>query len=329
MSAQRRTGSLLVVTLWLVTILSVLAVAVARYLAVEIRLTRYAEAREQAKTLARSGIYLAMQRLQQDARGSGGEAYDWLQDDWAAFPDGDPEDPSAWLVRLPSAVADDAAAPAITVRFVDEERKLPLNKVQDNPTDPWFEALSVLLQSPMRARRIVDYVDENTEPFGPEGLEGDETADPPYVAKSGPAAALEELSGIPELAEAFATLTAFTSVATLHGKLNINTVGPEVLTALGMSATTAQALAACRAAGAIFESEAAMLTTAESCLGPHGLSDAERTLLANVFGVTSETFTVVSEGRVQQPPVGARVEALIERSPDGSEPPRILAWREP
>ena len=43
-------------TLWLVTILSVLAVAIARYLSLEVRLTKYRLAREQAQALARSGI---------------------------------------------------------------------------------------------------------------------------------------------------------------------------------------------------------------------------------------------------------------------------------
>ena len=325
---RARAGSLLVVTLWLVTILSVLAVAVARYLAVEIRLTKYIQARAQAKALARSGVYLAMQRLAQDMQ-DGEEAYDWLQDDWAVFPDGDPEDPTAWLVRLSSAKPDEESTPpAIVIRVTDEERKLPLNRVRDSLTDPWFMALSALLQSPVRAQRIVDYLDDNNEPFAPNGLEADDASNPPYLAKNGPVVAPEELLEIPDVPEAFRTLADFTSLATLHGKLNINTVSPEVLEALGMGSSAAQALAACRAHNVIFESEATILTTAESCVGATGLSDTERTLLVNDFGVSSQTFTVISEGRVQQPPVTARVEALIDRSTDAGGQIRILGWRE-
>ena len=74
---DRRVGSLLIITLWLVTILSVLAIAVARYLSVEVRLTKHRLASEEAKALARSGVYLAMQRLTQDGQPKpGGKVYD-------------------------------------------------------------------------------------------------------------------------------------------------------------------------------------------------------------------------------------------------------------
>ena len=80
---RTREGSLLVITLWMVATLSVLAVATARYLSTEVRLTKLRLAREQAKTLARSGVYLAMERLKQDADGESDGKYDWLGDDWA------------------------------------------------------------------------------------------------------------------------------------------------------------------------------------------------------------------------------------------------------
>ena len=83
----KRSGSLLIMTLWLVTILSLLAIAIARYPSLEIRLTKYRAARDQAAILARDGVNLAMQWLAEDAQegespegGSGKKQYDWLGD---------------------------------------------------------------------------------------------------------------------------------------------------------------------------------------------------------------------------------------------------------
>ena len=61
-------GSLLIMSLWLVVILAVLAVAVARSLSVDVRLAKYRQAHDQARALARSGVYLALQRLARDAQ---------------------------------------------------------------------------------------------------------------------------------------------------------------------------------------------------------------------------------------------------------------------
>ena len=71
-------------TLWLVTILSVLAVAIGRYLSLGVKMAGYRLAREQAVTLARGGVYLAMQRLADDPPEAEGQAYDWEGDEWAA-----------------------------------------------------------------------------------------------------------------------------------------------------------------------------------------------------------------------------------------------------
>ena len=116
MTAVHRTrGSLLVITLWLVTLLSVFAIAVARHLSLELRLTKYQLARERAKALARSGVSLAMQQLAADAADAE-EPYDWLGDDWA----------------LPQEAVQTADG-VIQVRAIaDEERKLDLNAATGN-----------------------------------------------------------------------------------------------------------------------------------------------------------------------------------------------------
>ena len=176
-SCLGRQGSLLIITLWLVTILGVLVVAIARYLSIEVRLTSYRLAREQARVLARSGIHLAMQRLHQD--GVDGEGYDWLRDDWA-FPDDDLDRPTIWGVEL-STEGPTGTGPerTIEIEMIDEERKLALNTLRAEPQDLWT-SLSALLESDTQAARLVDYLDDGDEPFGLGGLESDPEAVPPY-----------------------------------------------------------------------------------------------------------------------------------------------------
>ena len=79
---------MLVITLWLVAMVSLIAIAVARSLSLEVRVAKYRAAREQARALARGGVSIALKRLADDAGSpeADGKAYDWLGDDWAWIP---------------------------------------------------------------------------------------------------------------------------------------------------------------------------------------------------------------------------------------------------
>lgn len=120
-------GSLLIVTLWIVTILGALSVAVARYLSTEVRLTRYRLARSEARELARSGVVFAQQLLQQD-------------------PAPEPQTVSP------------SAGRRMTVTITDEERKLNVNTA--TPAQ-----LSVLLGDDALAQAIADYADAKHGPI--------------------------------------------------------------------------------------------------------------------------------------------------------------------
>jgi type II secretory pathway component PulK len=302
-------GSLLVVTLWLVAILGVLSVAIARYLSLEVRMTRYRLAREQARTWARSGIYLAMQRLKEDAQQV--DEPDWLKDDWASFAPGeaDPEDPTQWVIPLTEG--------RVSIRIADEERRLNLNQLGEADC---FTALGTLLGSPEHAARIADYL----------GLGSDEAIQPPNQEKNAPVSVPEELLDIPDIGEAFEALRQHTSVAEASSPwLNINTVQPDVLRALGFSESSVSALEACREQDTeqapVFHESTRIAETAE---GQCGVSPDERSRLMGRFGIASRTFRVVSTGAVDHPAVRARVEAVIQRSSGGPQTARLLAWKE-
>ena len=339
------TGSLLIITLWLVTILSVLAIAVARYLSTEVRLTKYRLAHEQALILARSGVYLAIQRLVQDEQPKpGGKIYDSLADDWAVFPKGDPADPTAWVISLAVDPNDPASGTReLRIHMTDEERKIDLNQLPSDATT--FSAVSTLLTSDELTARLVDSIDGDATPFVvPQsrvvGLESDATLVPPYVAKNAHPVALEELLEVPGMTpEAISVLRQSTSVSyATQAKLNINTVAPEVLVSLGFSPDHALGIDACRKQGVVFDDLTTILTKADGCTGSAGALQAnEQTFLMNRVGITSQTFTIVSDGIVslsggslKRPPVHARVEAVIQRQacPANVPKPCVVAWRE-
>ncbi len=323
-------GSLLIVTLWMVTLLSVLAIAMAKYLSLEVRLTKYRLAREQAKALARSGVYLAMQRLAADAQ-QADERYDWLGDDWAMFapPEGELDHPAAWIVPLPAAGSRVSERGRVEIQMIDEERKLNLNQIACDPASATYKAFTNFSETVGWVEKLVDYHDMDSTPCGSNGLEEDDAVQPPYKAKDAALVAHEEVLDIPGWpAETLSTMRQWSTVAdpttSSNITLNINTVSPELLVALGFGQATAQALAACREQGMVFKEASNILTTAESCAGPSGLSSAERSLLASQFVVASQTFTVISTGIVAELAVKVQVEAIVQRSPEL----KILAWRE-
>ena len=293
-------GSLLIVTLWIVTILGALSVAVARYLSTEVRLTRYRLARQEARELARSGVLVAQQLIRQDS-----DPVDWSEEPWAQ---------PLTVSPVPGRTQ--------TVTITDEERKLNVN------TSTSAQLTSLLLGDSVLAQAIVDHMD----PPAPE-QEDRPTDDPPYYAKNGPIAALEELNDVPDMDDArYQTLTSattpFTAGTAPGGPLNLNTVDDKVLEAVGLRSGTIQTILQYRSGTEHFVQTGLELI---SFLESQGLvlDDVdERNLLASqLFAVSSQFFLVVSEGAVESPNVRVRIQAVIQRGA-GSETPKITAWKE-
>ena len=315
-SKQHQAGSLLVITLWLVTILSTLAIAIGRYLSVEARLTKYRIAHERAMALARSGVDLALERLRQDQQK---DTYDWLGDDWAR-PDQDQE---TWVVSLPGGGQEGQGARGrVEIRITDEERKLNLNE----NTAPASEALmNLLVQARVPdaaglSKTIVDYRDP------PEDGEDRPESQPPYFAKNQPFAASEELNDLPGMTpQAYEALASSTTCYTNPAaRLNINTVTPEVLLAMGVSAEGQSKLIDYRNRDNVFKDPSVLYNQLKDEVGL--VADGEDINKLKDLQVASHTFVIVSEGVMQSPPVRYRVRAVIGRS--AQEEPKVLGWRE-
>ncbi len=310
------TGSLLVITLWVVTILTVLVVAVARHLSLEVRLAKYRLAHEQAKALARSGVYLAMERLARDANE---DTSDWLGDDWASVPNGDPSDPTVWVVQAHGRDAQ-ATGRELRMHIIDEERKLNLNTA----AEPALTSLTGLVEV---SRAIIDHRDP------PKPGEDRPDDQPPYVAKNGPFAAPEELLGLPgmtaqQMSKTYETLRSETTpYLDANARVNINTAGRDVLVAIGLPPADADQLLAFREGHHYFKRLTPAIEIDDPTLPvPIDSSKTEVLNALSHLGVASQTFTITATGRIEKPRVQHRVVAVIRRSAGG--PPRILAWRE-
>jgi type II secretory pathway component PulK len=298
---NRQRGSLLIITLWIVTILGALSVAVARYLSTEVRLTRYRLARQEARELARSGVYLAQRLIQEDIDDP---QVDWSEEPWAQ----------------PQTVSP-ASGRHVTVVITDEERKLNINAASADQLEPLLGSLSL-------AQAVVDYADADTAGPAESPVEA-----PPYFPKNAPVAALEELRDLPDMTEeVFTALQQFTfaapgASATLA--VNINTATRDVLQAAGLP-TLADAIVAFREQGHYLTSLTPDVVTENPAVPPpFDPADPEFQNARSRLVVASQFFLVRATGSTTQPPVQHRIEAVIQRSTDSTAPtPTIIAWRE-
>ena len=305
--AERR-GSILIISLSLVAILSVLAVSVGRQLSLDVRLTKYRLAHAQAAALARSGVHLAAQRLTRDAAEPDGKTYDWLGDEWAVFPRRDPAaDAGVWVVPAP----DEAE---VRIRITDEGRKLRLN-------DATLDQLGRLTVDDAVAQAIVEARE----------------------AKGGPFAAPEELGDVPGMTpELYETLQRHASPYPASTEpVNLNTASAEVLRAAGLTERAVQLVLAYRDGpdgaeaheqdGVFTEAGLAILQTLKDAEGVDLSGTEDGNLLSSgLFGVSSSVFTVASEGALGAPAVRVRVEAVVRRAGcgEGGPEPCLVAWRE-
>lgn len=291
-----RRGSLLVVSLWLVTLLGTLAVAMARYLSTELRVAGYRAAREQARALARSGVLVALRVLQEDKTPE-----DWLGEAWAQP-----------LTLQP------ADGQQVTVSLVDEQRKLSLQRATDDELRALTNAEPVVVE-------FRDYVDA-LDPA--EDRPGDT---PPFYAKNAPLQALEELRELPALSAAPDADDLLSVHASPYGGeeavLNLNTVAPEVLRAVGVSESSIMLLMQFREQEDVFRAAGVqVLNDLKDRQGVDLTGTPDGNLLSGpAFGVSSQTFTVTAEATLARPAVRARVRAVVQRN--GDEMPLIIAWR--
>ena len=332
--AEDAHGSILVVTLWLVLTLAMVAIALAAYLSTETRLMRVRLARAQAKTWARAGVMLGLERLADDLAPPQDGA-DWLGERWA----------SAWTIALPLA-GDAAFQGRVSIVITDEDRTLDMNRIEDPAIHRVVDALT---GNTTTGDLVADYVDAD-ERARPSGLEAQE-APAWYRAKNGPIAVMEELRQIPGLADEQYALLAHETSAWLApaSTINLNTADASLVQALFVTAgepALAEQVVAYRwdpadgadpEGGNHFVQLRPEVQTRGAPLDP-GVKDAlARVMTGPVgawLGVQSSVFRVAVTTEIAAPPVRAQMVAVVRRAAPGGALQvgnvsfQMLGWRE-
>ncbi len=241
--AYMQRGSILIITLWILAILSLLAISFAHHTAVGIKLTKYHISSLKNLYICKAGIKRACYELNRDKEEN---TYDSLNDSWSSNPEafknagvGD----GAFTVSYQ--IEDDNKDMTSVYGMIDEERKININKLAKNGVQDEIrlsqikKLLEILDIDTKIADYIVDWLDSDT---GVGNAEEDfyQGLSAPYHCKNDLIECLEEMYLIRGItAEIFKKLKPYITVYG-DGKININTAGEEVFMSLGMDDTLAQ-----------------------------------------------------------------------------------------
>ncbi|MFH1904730.1 MAG: hypothetical protein ABIK53_04300 [bacterium] len=240
-SKLRESGSILIITLWILAILSLLAISFAHHTAVGIKLTEYHISSLKNLYMCKAGIKRACYELNKDKAEDieQGYIYDSLNDSWSNNPEafknagvGD----STFTVGYQ--IEDDNKDMTSVYGMIDEERKININKLVKNGVQDEIRLsqvkkfLEILDIDTVIADYIVDWLDSNSLGDGEEDFY--QGLSVPYHCKNDLIECLEEMYLIRGItAEIFKEIKPYITIYG-DGRININTAGKEVFAALGM-----------------------------------------------------------------------------------------------
>jgi general secretion pathway protein K len=297
---SRQRGVALIVVMWVIMVLSLLISGFAFKMYVETQVASFSRKELKAQMLARSGIEVARMELILDTKSATEAGFDTLVQEWATNED--------------LYVDHELSGGKYNVKVIDEERKLPLNKLAQAQLKRLMDVLGAdPLDADVIVDSILDWVDADDLHLL-NGAEDDYYAelDPPYRAKNAPFDRLEELllvrgvtkelydgtpgtedePGRPGLKEVLTTSSA--------GTVNVNTASSQVLQALlGLDETQVAAILTRRDGpdGIPGTDDDLPFRSVEEFLGSIGaLSDNAKQEASPLLGVSSTYFRVESTG---------------------------------
>ncbi len=328
MCRWQRSGSVLILVVWTISLLSVLALGLGSRCAFALSLTQRLEQQLRASYIAAAGVQRSAEVLAEDLS----LLVDGANDIW--FNNGTlfREQSFGGGVFSVGAVNRGTSQEPTQYGLVDQERFINLNTA---PAEI-LKAL-VLRSAPVKdleattiAESIIDWRDKDKDPL-PSGAEEYYylTLNPPYACKDAPFESLEELLLVRGVTPAIyqkirPSLTVYGS-----GAVNINTADEVVLSAIGMSASGVAAILAYRAGedDELHTSDDRVLSSIAAVASEVGApaEDVNRlTRLAaeKLVGVGSTAFEASVTGDFGRENRSVRTTAVMDRKG------RILAWEE-
>jgi general secretion pathway protein K len=306
MQAER--GVALITVMLILVLLTTLAAYLAEEDFISIRRASNALEYEQAYQLARGSEDWTLLLLKRDAQES---EYDHLNEAWNQL-------------GPPVKVEQGELATAVT----DEQGKFNLNNLQAGQDTTWYPAfqrlLAVLGLDIGLAEAVVDWIDADPNPLGPNGAEDQDylLLTPPYRAANRPLQDISELLRIRGFdQEKLAILAPYvTALPTGNATININTCSAVILSILPQAPLSdAQAAAIVNARGELgFEKIDDLLVLPEFA--------GQGETLARMIGVNSQYFSVKSTGTIGRAKVV--LQSLIGRNPESGESGIVSRHRE-
>ena len=235
-------GAVLIISLWILAILTLLAFSIGRRISIELRLLKYHLNRTQAFYLAKAGL----EHIYAQKAGDSQDDYDSLNEAWSNKLKADQKTPYFQEFTWGNGefeVKYDYPQGQVLYGMQDESSKLNINKilngdgsVNNDRKKEFTNLLKNVLGDDSKAQemtaKFIDWVDKDSDPISINGKEN--YSDKGISPKNAPLDRLEELTMIDGFS--IEDVKKLSNYITIYGGeyININTTSQEALRALGL-----------------------------------------------------------------------------------------------
>jgi general secretion pathway protein K len=308
----REEGTVLLLVILILTLISVLVLSWAQEWRTELKLASNFGEAHKCQRLAEAGIYYALGKLvtAKTAETSGITAFaPQTQGDSGPLWRGDQQ---PHVLELPDGM--------VEIRIGDEGGKINLNLA----TEPLLQNFFTVLGLPeTQVRVIVDSIQDWRSQGSYPRLYGAKSAyylnlDPPYAAKNGKFETVEELAWVRgfESSPLIPHLSRWLTVQSTGGGINLNTAPLEVLLAFGFTRDIALEILATRQVMPLQDSQEIAQTGANLALGEG----------AQMSFQSSSFFTITSTGMVKKNSGRQTIRAIVRLYPTQRVPWEFISW---
>ncbi len=307
----KKSGTILITTLWILAILSILAVGIGFRVSIEARLSKYNIDRLKAAYFAKAGIVKAQAMLSKDTNAE----YDTIRECGITLP-ADKEIMGIFTEKLADGAFEVGYTEEGLIHYgmMDEERKININKAE-------YKVLYQLLlgkEPENLAASIINW--RESAQLMVEGAQDNdyESLAAPYKCKHADFSCIEELLFVKGMTpEIFESIKEYVTVYT-DGKINLNTATVLVLRAFGLSDQSIGTIILTRngidnVAGTKDDNRFDNVGAIADQIGLP-VDSPERTVLSeNYFTTKSNYFRIESKGMTDKSKIGAKIICVVDR----------------
>jgi len=316
---KQEKASILVLTLWVLSFLSIFAIGLSRNVSSQLYFASHLQDRLRMYYLASAGIERAIVELQADEEA----AYDSLNEKWAS---------SEEFKEIP------LAAGYISLYIKDEAGKININKAPLSILQNMLENAAGVKPDEAEdiANAIVDWRDIDII-VSPGGAEDDyyRHLEAPYPCKNGEFQIPEEVLLVKGMTPLIFSKIAGIITVYSEGEVNVNTAEADVLHALGLSSELAERVVKFRRGSDEIdgtEDDNIFKTPAEiRNIGPLFTKESEemnQVISSKVLSVKSNVFRIFSSGIFKKGNRNLQNSIIYVVQRSTGEPPRMLYWHE-